>query len=75
MVGREGRWPPRLRDLRATLRKLITIMHGLEPLGSRRGEGHGNAPSEIICGPGGLLQPESGGRIDLLRGYHGGHTA
>ncbi|OYT67949.1 MAG: hypothetical protein B6U65_01200 [Candidatus Wolframiiraptor sp. EX4484-121] len=47
MVSREGRWPPRLRDLRATLRKLITTMHGLEPLGSRRGEGHGNASSAI----------------------------
>ena len=33
MVGREGRWPPRLRDLRVTLRKLITSMHELEPTG------------------------------------------
>jgi len=31
IVGREGRWPPRLRDLRATLRKLIASIHVLEP--------------------------------------------
>ena len=45
MVGREGRWPPRLRDLRATLRRLITLMQELEPVRSRRDQGHGNAPS------------------------------
>jgi len=31
MVSREGRWPPRLGDLRATLRKLTTLMRELEP--------------------------------------------
>ena len=36
MVGREGRWPPRFRDLRAVLRRLITSMQELEPVGSRR---------------------------------------
>jgi len=31
IVSREGRFPPRLRDLRATLRKLTTLMRELEP--------------------------------------------
>ena len=31
IVGREGRFPPRLRDLRATLRKLTNLMRELEP--------------------------------------------
>ena len=45
MVSGESRWPPRLRDLRATLRKLIILMQELEPVRSRRDQGHGNAPS------------------------------
>jgi len=45
MVGRESRWPPRLRDLRATLRRLITLTQELQPVGSRQDQGHGNAPS------------------------------
>ena len=31
IVSREGRFPPRLRDLRATLRKLTNLMRELEP--------------------------------------------
>ena len=45
MVSRESRWPPRLRDLRATLRRLITLTQELQPVGSRQDQGHGNAPS------------------------------
>ena len=33
MVSREGRWPPRLRDLRAVLKRLIKTLKELEPAG------------------------------------------
>ena len=33
LVSREGRWPPRFRDLRAVLRRLIKTLKELEPAG------------------------------------------
>ena len=37
IIRREGRFPPRLRDLRATLRKLTNLMRELEPTGGLSG--------------------------------------